>query len=523
MCLHESSEESLSDDIQGELEVLRSIYQGDGEFSIETSGCHGDDLRSNYVCEVIIKPADMPLGLSFSLPASYPGISPRIEMVSLPDTMSQDNIAVLLVRLYQIAKENAGTPHLYSVVEGAKQWIRDHLEGSHRDESSSSSSESDWSSIAGTDAESKRKKKESKKNKGKKQDDTPQFGRDTKKPPMKTATDVIKRIQWDKQLNPEHFIVGYLDRFIGVVEQPFLAFYWGDIAEVDHLTLAIPKHRIQYFKYKDEVVWDKRVRLDNVFGSLGSGLTVVEVVERYAKENDTEQNGGSEKEVNEMGGEGMDDEGVGMVVDDGKVVRRRIDRSRPNYFIGVQITSEDIKSHVKEIQSHMTNIDPLASSYLTSLSHLHVTLCMLQLATKAQINTALSVLKTIQPELASMLLPVTMMRFQGVDTFHDRIIYSPPEADRALEKMTRFLRTSLSKAGISLTGTRDEFVPHLTIMKMPRDEANGHPIFTSDLKSKFSEMHLGTQVVDAIHLCSIEDKPAHDEFYSALARVDLNE
>nr|XP_054762699.1 uncharacterized protein LOC129269251 [Lytechinus pictus] len=515
------SEDSLSDDIQGELEVLRSIYQGDGEFAMETC-CHGDDTKSNYLCEVIIKPSDMPLGLSFSLPGTYPQISPRIEMVSLPESISQDNIAVLLVYLYQIAKENAGTPHLYSVVEGAKQWIRDHLEDLHLD-SSSTCSESDWGSIADSDTRDKEKKKEMKKNKGKKQDDTPQFGRDTKKPPMKTATDVISRIQWDKQLNPEHFIVGYLDRFIGVVEQPFLAFYWGDIAEVDHLTLAIPRHRIQYFKYKDEVVWDKRIRLDNVFGSLGSGLTVVDVVQRYAKENDTERNGGSEKEVNDLADVEVDDDRERMAMKDGRIQRRRIDKSRPNYFIAIQITNEDIKTGVKQIQDHMTSMDPLVSSYLTSLSHLHVTLCMLQLASKAQINTALSVLKTIQPELASMLLPVTMMRFQGVDSFHDRIIYSPTEADNALEKMTHFLRTSLSKAGLSLIGTRDEFVPHLTIMKMAREEANGHPIFTSDLKSIFSEVHLGTQVVDAIHLCSIDDKPAHDRFYYSLAKVDLNE
>ena len=34
-----------------------------------------------------------------------------------------------------------------------------------------------------------------------------------KKPPMKTATNVINRIQWDEKLNPEDFTVGYLDRF----------------------------------------------------------------------------------------------------------------------------------------------------------------------------------------------------------------------------------------------------------------------------------------------------------------------
>jgi hypothetical protein len=43
--------------------------------------------------------------------------------------------------------------------------------------------------------------------------------------------------------------VGYMDRFKGVVEEPFSSFCWGeDLASLDWDTLAIPQHRIQYFK-----------------------------------------------------------------------------------------------------------------------------------------------------------------------------------------------------------------------------------------------------------------------------------
>ena len=101
-----------------------------------------------------------------------------------------------------------------------------------------------------------------------------------KKPPMKTATDVINRIQWDEKLKPEHFTVGYLDRFLGIVENLFSSFDWEDVTSVDPAILAIPKHRIQYFKYNNEVVWDKSKRLDCVFGSTGSGMTIVDVIEK---------------------------------------------------------------------------------------------------------------------------------------------------------------------------------------------------------------------------------------------------
>lgn len=102
-----------------------------------------------------------------------------------------------------------------------------------------------------------------------------------KKPPMKTAADVIKRLQWDTAFNKDDFIVGYIDRMKGLLEKNFTAFTWEDLATVDMYALAIPQHRIQYFKYKSEKVWDKNERLDNVFGSTGSMITLTEAVQRF--------------------------------------------------------------------------------------------------------------------------------------------------------------------------------------------------------------------------------------------------
>lgn len=80
--------------------------------------------------------------------------------------------------------------------------------------------------------------------------------KDEKKASMKTADDVIKRIQWDAELPQDEFLVGYIDRFLGIQEKYFTSFSWEDIASVDYSVLAVPKHRIEYFKYKDIKVWD---------------------------------------------------------------------------------------------------------------------------------------------------------------------------------------------------------------------------------------------------------------------------
>ena len=43
---------------------------------------------------------------------------------------------------------------------------------------------------------------------------------------MRTADDVISRILWDSSVDPTEFVVGHLDRFLGVLERPFSDFSW---------------------------------------------------------------------------------------------------------------------------------------------------------------------------------------------------------------------------------------------------------------------------------------------------------
>ncbi|XP_058241988.1 leukocyte receptor cluster member 9 isoform X1 [Hemibagrus wyckioides] len=92
-----------------------------------------------------------------------------------------------------------------------------------------------------------------------------------KKLRMRTADDVISRILWDSSVDPADFIVGHLDRFLGVLERPFSDFSWDtQVCDCDYSEeMAIPRHRIQYFSYKGQRVWDRDSRTDHVFGSTG--------------------------------------------------------------------------------------------------------------------------------------------------------------------------------------------------------------------------------------------------------------
>ncbi|XP_028985644.1 leukocyte receptor cluster member 9 isoform X2 [Betta splendens] len=100
-------------------------------------------------------------------------------------------------------------------------------------------------------------------------------GKETgKKPRMRTADDVISRILWDPSVDAEEFVVGYLDRFLGVVERPFCEFNWDtNPCDCDYTSeLALPRHRIQYFSFRGHRVWDRHSRTDRVFGSTGQSL-----------------------------------------------------------------------------------------------------------------------------------------------------------------------------------------------------------------------------------------------------------
>ncbi|XP_018538114.1 leukocyte receptor cluster member 9 isoform X1 [Lates calcarifer] len=111
-----------------------------------------------------------------------------------------------------------------------------------------------------------------------------------KKPRMRTADDVISRILWDSSVDASEFVVGYVDRFLGVLERPFCDFNWDtNPCDCDYSTeLALPRHRIQYFTYRGHRVWDRHSRTDRVFGSTGQSLAPPFGGEEEVKEMNTE-------------------------------------------------------------------------------------------------------------------------------------------------------------------------------------------------------------------------------------------
>eukprot|EP01115_Flamella_aegyptia_P007387 TRINITY_DN306_c0_g2_i1.p1 TRINITY_DN306_c0_g2~~TRINITY_DN306_c0_g2_i1.p1 ORF type:complete len:129 (+),score=31.63 TRINITY_DN306_c0_g2_i1:96-482(+) len=82
----------------------------------------------------------------------------------------------------------------------------------------------------------------------------------TVKKPRSTIEDVMKRIKWDRKFDQDEVLIGYEDRFIGIMETPFSRFDRDVTSET-----FIPSHRIVYFKCGNQIIWDKRDKTDLVF------------------------------------------------------------------------------------------------------------------------------------------------------------------------------------------------------------------------------------------------------------------
>ena len=325
-----------------------------------------------------------------------------------------------------------------------------------------------------------------------------------KKESMRTAADVISRIRWDPALSAENFMIGYLDRFVGIIEKPFGAFSWEDLTTVAPDILAVPEHRIQYFKYLDEVVWDKTKQLDNMFGSLG-GKLIQDVILAYS--------GCVSKSCDDIKIE-RDSTSLGLSESNTGLHMRR-NEVRPTHFVCIRVTDQYVASSVEKIQEHVVKHSPELSDACLPLTVLHVTICMMQLNNPSHISTARKVMENTKQYFTQCVPKCTDLVFSAIDHFHDRLLYAKVAPNPALHRLSSLLIERFQDAGLKTPGNRDRFTPHMTLLKMSRSLQHmiNSQVIRRDSYSAFGETYIGKQRVDGIYLCSITGPEQDDGFF----------
>ena len=444
--------------------------------------------------------------------ASYPETAPGIIIRSGSSELSPNDVDTLQNYVSSSAEEHVGSAMIFDLVDAARSWLKDHT------------SISEMSPPEATEQEAASRTKPKKTSKAKKRNRQKAEADTGKKLPMKTAADVISRIVWDEQLPADSFTIGYTDRFRGVIEMNFSAFSWEDIASVDNTVLAIPQHRIQYFKYCTVKVWDKNERLDDVFGSTGSAVTITDVMAKYEVENSLGTETVSRNSCDDYD-DVHDSDGIPGIVANVQTPcsDKCNNKLRPNYFLCLRITDSNIVERLEALQESILEVEPQYAECCVRPTALHVTLCTLGLDTLEQVSSARRVLEDACRELRAMAPRNIVLTIKGVSNFSDRVIYGQVHHEQDFTDFVERIRTTFCESGFDMRDDRD-YVPHMTVVKVSRPTERRLLRKTIDpaIYETAKDMYFGSETISAVHLCSMKER-TQDGFYVCAARVDLLE
>uniref|UniRef100_A0A3B5MNN3 C3H1-type domain-containing protein n=1 Tax=Xiphophorus couchianus TaxID=32473 RepID=A0A3B5MNN3_9TELE len=343
-----------------------------------------------------------------------------------------------------------------------------------------------------------------------------------KEPRMRTADEVISRILWDTSVDASEFVVGYVDRFLGVLERPFCDFNWDtNPCDCDYTTeLALPRHRIQYFAYRGHRVWDRHSRTDRVFGSTGQSLAppfgkeeevkgeTFLCLHLRVKDPEQQQDRGCET-TEEQTGDPAPEQAEEKC--DGRPPKKK-----PTHFITFRANTPTILSCFHQLQEELTALLPSSAPHWQAAPKLHVTLCLLVLRGPAEVAAAAEILRRFaqldrNPPVA-VTFPVKLKHFSG------RVLYLSPQPQLRLHQLNCGLQEAFRKEGWL---HRSSYNPryHLTLAKV--EDAAGERIFDGVWDLKVGKgLNFGRQPVNTLHLCTVSGAEVNG-FYDIVCTVTL--
>lgn len=348
---------------------------------------------------------------------------------------------------------------------------------------------------------------------------------DTKKSKMRTANDVISRIRWDPDLPAQHIKIGYLDRFNGILEKPFNAFTWEDVASVDYDVLAIPKHRIVYFKYRNEKIWDKNERLDLVFGSTESSkqMDIRELVVQL----DEEHNRFKEDFLESDSDSDSDsyDAGIRIALPrsfNPQPPLRDSSDVRPNYFVAIRVTNPDVLANISEVKKSVINKDPKLIDFMMPDGSFHITLAMIYLPEKEDVQRAITTLKECWKDAIELMKTPIIVSLEGLKTFNEYVLYVCVNASSNFYELRTVVMNHLTTSQVQLVDNL-RFVPHVTLLKLTKSRSRclRSPYVDPYVYIDHKDRKFGSQVCDNINLCVIGDDKQLDGFYICATKMQF--
>lgn len=188
---------------------------------------------------------------------------------------------------------------------------------------------------------------------------------------------------------------------------------------------------------------------------------------------------------------------------------------RPNHFISIRITQRELRQSLLHIQQQMTAVEPRLKQGCRPVGSWHLTLGTLLLETPQQHARVQHAFEQFGATLHSMLPSHQAIQLQTIGTCHGTLVARLSPADEALLRaLSAELLSHLQQAGIATPGNNKPYSPHVTLIRIS-------PLLPDDVRTALAAVNsavpLGSQPVDALHLCAISSDRTLDSFYPRVA------
>jgi 2'-5' RNA ligase len=278
--------------------------------------------------------------------------------------------------------------------------------------------------------------------------------------------------------------------------------------------LAIPKHRINYFKYKNEIIWNKNTRFDNVFGSTGSNETIIDVIRRLENERFTKD------EENEEPAHRL-----------GRANRNvKNQKNQPNYFVSIPIRNKAIIDRLFDLNCDLLDSNIKIEKYILPSSSYHLTLCTLKINNDDEKSEVCQILKNVlKSEQVKQKFPITLS-FKDVGEFYNKVFYVKSDSTNEIDKLDfirRLVLAEFEKNQISTAGNYYEFVPHLTVFKIKKekqviDTDTVMTLVNDKIWTNYRGVEFGSEELNEFELCRMGGDIMVDKTYPVEFKYCLN-
>ena len=185
--------------------------------------------------------------------------------------------------------------------------------------------------------------------------------------------------------------------------------------------------------------------------------------------------------------------------------------SRPNFFVGIRLSSDSLASKFSTIQDKIIERAPKLHKCRMNVKKLHLTCFVLTLNSEDHIKAASDCLLNFQSYLSDIFAVASKeVSFNDINSFSTKVLFCPPvesETLSLLTEITKQLQQQFINAGLmdcKIHHSLEKWTPHATILKTSYDRRNGRKLRIEPSHYEGCEAYLnGADIVSSIaEVCS---------------------